>query len=357
MAEESTRSAVEAEEPNSDIAFEVHERRPPKGPIRMVIPGLAVAVVAVAISIFINQLVPPMSALLVAIILGVILRNVVSLPEAVEPGLTFASKKLLRAGIVLLGFQVAVGDILGLGAGMIIVVVAIVGLGIIVSLIFGKLFNMTPTQALLIGCGFSICGAAAVAAVDGVIDDKEKEQETVTAVALVVLFGTLMIPIIPVLGGLFGLSSDQTGVWAGSSVHEVAQVVAIGGTLSASALAVAVIVKLARVMLLAPVMATISVIRRRQAEHSGGKLPPIIPLFVAGFIVTVALRSTLPMPQWFLDSAELIQTVLLAAAMFALGTGVKLSMFRSVGFKPFALGAVVTVFVAILGFGGAALFA
>lgn len=317
------------------------------------LPGLGLAAVAVAISMAVSMAVPILSALLVAILLGVLVRNLVKLPAGVEPGLAFSAKRLLRAGIVLLGLQLAVGDILGLGAGMIAVVVAVVTIGLLGTTLIGRLLGISRSQTLLVACGFSICGAAAVAAAESVVDT-EDDEEVVTAIALVVLFGTLMIPLLPLAAALLGLAPDVTGLWAGASIHEVAQVVAVGGSISAGALAAAVIVKLARVLLLAPVMTVISFQERRRAESSGtgGKLPPIVPLFVAGFIGMVALRSFGIVPEVVLDIAKPIQTALLAAAMFALGTGVKFSMFRRVGLQPFLLATLSTLLIATVGLVG-----
>lgn len=310
-------------------------------------PGVLLSVVAVGISIAINQVFPTFSALLIAIILGILVRNIVPLPTRVEPGLAFASKKLLRLGVVLLGLQLVFSDIMALGWGVIGIVVAVVCLGIFVTVAIGRAMGISFTQTLLIACGFSICGAAAVAAVDGVIKTKDNE-EVVTAIALVVLFGTISIFLLPLLAQGLGFSEIMTGMWAGASVHEVAQVVAIGGAISVTALSVAVVIKLARVLMLAPVMTVLSVYQRRH-QSEVGKKPPIMPLFVFGFIVMVVLRSLGVVPEVLLGPAKLVQTGFLAAAMFALGTGVKISMFKRVGAKPIVLAALSTVVVYIVG--------
>ena len=323
------------------------------GPARL-FPGLTLAGGAVAASIGQAALIPTINPLLLAIVLGVLARNLVSLPESLESGLAFAAKRLLRLGIVVLGLQLALGDILALGPGMILVVVAVVTTGILATVALGRAMGISRGQSLLIACGFSICGAAAVAAAEGVIE--AEDEEVVTAVALVVLFGTPMIPLLPFVAALLGLVPMTTGLWAGASIHEVAQVVAVGGALGASALGAAVVVKLARVLLLAPVMVVLGLQRRRRAEAGadgqGAKLPPVMPLFVAGFIAMVAVRSFDVVPAAVLGVAKPVQTALLAAAMFALGTGVRFSMFRRVGAKPFALAGLATLVVAAVGLTG-----
>ncbi|EPR76225.1 putative membrane protein YeiH [Leifsonia rubra CMS 76R] len=317
------------------------------------LPGLGLCAVAVSASLAIGSLLPTVSALLIAILLGVVLRNSVRLPPAFERGLTFAAKKLLRLGIVLLGLQLVLSQILGLGPGMIIVVVLVVVVGILTALFVGSWLGLSLTQRLLIGCGFSICGAAAVAAVEGIVETKD-EEEVVTAIALVVLFGTLMIPLVPLASTLMGLSVAQSGLWAGGAIHEVAQVVAVGGTIGGLALGLAVIVKLARVLMLAPVITVISLYRRRALKDapSSVKRPPIVPLFVGGFIVMVLIASTGIVPEPMLDIAKLFQTGFLAAAMFALGMGVRVKTLIKVGPKPFVLAATTTVVVAAVALAG-----
>lgn len=315
------------------------------------LPGVAVATVATAIAMGIGRLLPTVSPLLIAIVLGAVAANAAHLPTALRPGLTFSSKKLLRVGIALLGFQLMLSDIVGLGWGMIAVVVAIVTLGITGTMAMGKLLGLSWTQRLLIACGFSICGAAATAAVDGVVD--AEEEEVLTAVALVVIFGTLMIPVVPLLSRALGLDDHEAGMWAGGSIHEVAQVIAAGGAIGGGALAVAAVVKLARVVMLAPVMAVVGLQQRRRSDGATeGTRPPLVPLFVVAFLACAAVRSTGLLPDGVLTAAKVAQTALLTAAMFALGTGVHVATIRKVGARPLALAALSTVWVAAIALTG-----
>ncbi len=221
------------------------------------------------------------------------------------------------------------------------------------------MLKVAPGQRLLIACGFSICGAAAVAAVDGVadVDEEEVASSVASSVALVVLFGTAMIPVIPLLSRLAGLSEHQAGLWAGGSIDEVAQVVAAGGLVSAGALATAVVVKLARVLMLAPVLTLLAIRRRR--SHGGGRAgahrPPLVPLFVVAFLACAVLRTTGRVPSWALSGAHVAQTALLTAAMFALGCGVHVASLRRLGGRPLALAFLSPVVVATIALAGALL--
>ncbi|WP_081769739.1 YeiH family protein [Nocardia nova] len=316
------------------------------------VPGLALTAVATALAVGIGRFLPTVSPLLIAIVLGAVLANIVPLPQRVQPGLQFSAKRLLRIGVALLGLQLTFSDILGLGPATIGVVVAIVVLGIGATMLMGRLLGIGWKQRLLIACGFSICGAAAAAAVDGVVD--AEEEELLTAVALVVVFGTVMIGVIPLLSHVFGLDARTGGIWAGGAVHEVAQVVAAGGAIGGGALTVAVVVKLARVVLLAPVLAVIGwQARRRETPAAGTRRPPLIPLFVLAFLAFAALRTTGLLPAAALDIAKTAQTALLTAAMFALGAGVRVATLRRVGPRPLVLALLSTVWVAAVALAGA----
>lgn len=318
-------------------------------------PGLAACAVAAAAALSVAPLLPGVSPLLLAILLGVAWRNLLGVPASWAAGVQVSAKKLLRTGIVLLGLQLSLSAILGLGAGTLLVAVASVGITFAATLWIGRLLGIGTTQRLLIASGFSICGAAAVAATESATEAEEKEA--VTAIGLVVLFGTLMIPLVPFLGTLLGMPEEALGLWIGASTHEVAQVVAAGGAVGSAALAVAVTVKLARVLMLAPIIAGISWHRRRtQAEAGAGKRPPIIPLFVLGFIVAMLLRTAGFLPEPFLDAAKWLQTALLTAAMFALGLGVHLRGLATVGGKPVLLALVSTLVILAVSLGGTLLF-
>lgn len=321
-----------------------------KASIKHMWPGIlatfAGGLAAWGISLFL----PGISALLIAILLGALWRNVAPVPRLLLQGVAFSSKKILRTGIVLLGFQLSLSAITDLGTGVILIVVASVAGTFFFALWVGKLMGISFAQRMLIATGFSICGAAAVAATEGVT--KGKQGEVATAIALVVLFGTLMIPTVPFLGGLLGLDDEALGLWIGASTHEVAQVVAAGGAVSSAALAVAVTVKLARVITLAPIIAGISFYMRRQGIEAGSSKPPIVPVFVIGFLIAMVIRTTGIVPEAVLSVIQIIQTLLLATAMFGLGLGVHIPSLFKVGSKPVVLGLLATVAILIISFSG-----
>jgi len=317
------------------------------------LPGLGIAAAFTAGALVVNHRFAVASPLLLAILAGAVVANTSRLPAAARPGLAFAGKTLLRMGVALLGLQLVLTDILQLGTGMIAVVAAIVGGGILATLVIGRWLGVPAGQRLLIACGFSICGAAAVAAVEGVAD--VEDEEVATSIALVVLFGTLMIPVIPLASRLLGFSDEQAGGWAGGSIHEVAQVVAAGGVIGGVALKVGVLVKLARVVMLAPVLAVIGLHTRRSMRTDPDfvvKGPPLVPVFVVAFIALALLRTTGVLPVPVLDVTKVLQTALLTAAMFALGCGVHVASLRKVGGKPLLLAVLSTLAVSAIALAG-----
>ena len=360
------------------------------------------------------QKVPTLSPLLIAIILGATIANLWRIPGPTQHIIDVVGKNTLRAGIVLLGLQLHLADLVAAGPRVITTAVLVVTTGILSTLAIGRLLGIHRDLTLLIACGFSICGAAAVAATTATLTSQQGgdtgdslPQHSALAIALVVLFGTLMIPLIPLLGHALGLTATQTALWAGASVHEIAQVVAIGDAVdpgTGDALHLAVVMKLARVLLLAVVLAVITMRHRRTvAAPVGGALiqatagsassftdtgsapsftdtgsastdaslggaplannqsrtprhtrvQPLIPTFVIGFIVMAALRTTGLLPDTVLTMAGHTQTVLLTIAMGALGTGVRIDKLMTVGGKPVLLAALATLIVGVVGLAGA----
>lgn len=316
-------------------------------------PGVAFTLVGAAFAFAAAGILPGVSALLVAIGAGALWRNLLPVPETVAPGVDFSARHLLRAGIVLLGFQVPVAALVELGFGALGLAVAALAVTYAVTLFAGARLRVGYEQRVLIASGFSICGAAAVAATQDVV--RGRREEVATALALVVAYGTLMIPLVPFLGDLLGLGEEELGVWIGAATHEVAQVVAAGGSVGATALAAAVAVKLTRVVLLAPVIAGVSAASRRRGGGAGGpgdRRAPHVPAFILGFLLALAVRATGVLPTEALDAFQAAQSVLLSAAMFALGLGIDVRALARVGLRPVLLGAIATVTILVVSLAG-----
>ncbi len=280
---------------------------------------------------------PSSPPLLVAIVLGIVLGNAVpTLPARFRPGLDFAAKPLLRLGIVALGAQVVLGDILDLGWPVLVLAAVVVAVGIATSMLVARLTRVDGDLALLIGCGFGICGAAAVAGIESTM--RAKKEDVAAAIGLVVLFGTAMIAVVPLTSGGLGLDEATAGMWAGASTHEVAQVVAIGGIIGPAALEVAVLVKLARVIMLAPTVAILELVMRRsearvrtasaeagdeRRARAGRTASPDRPPLRHRIPPHGRARTFGLLPEMAVTGLGIVQTVCLSMAMFALGRGVQ----------------------------------
>lgn len=319
------------------------------------IPGVVAAGLAALVAWGIHWLVPAVPWLTAAVVLGIVVGQLPfarpALTGSLRPGLSTAAKRLMRIGVVLLGLKLSLGDIAGLGWVSIVTTVLIVLVTFVATMGLGRLFRLPGHQPLLVATGFSICGASAIGAMSGVV--KSKDEETATPVALVTLCGTLAIFVLPTLWHPLGLSSLQFGHWVGAGVHDVGQVVATAQIAGSAALAVAIVVKLTRVLMLAPMVAIASVVERRRsvAPDPSAKRPPIVPLFVAGFILAVLVRSFIPVPDAVLTGADTLQTVLLAMALFGLGTAVRLRTLLGTGWRALAVGLLSWVLIAALALG------
>ncbi|MDR6636683.1 putative sulfate exporter family transporter [Paenarthrobacter nitroguajacolicus] len=300
-------------------------------------PGLVLCFAATGLAFTIHAVLPAVPAMTLAVALGLLSANIpgtsVLTAGRARPGLDFAGKHLMRAGIVLLGLKVSIQDVLGLGWLSLILIAGVVLVSFVGTYGLARLLRLPGETALLIATGFSICGASAIGAMAAV--RRIRHQDTVLPVALVTLCGTLAIGVLPLLMHPLNLNPEQFGAWTGASVHDVGQVVATAQTAGTAALAIAVVVKLTRVVLLAPVVAAaglhqrIDHVRKRangaghQNAGSEGKFPPIVPLFVVGFLLMVAVRSMGWAPPAGLEVAALVQDILLASALFGLGSAVR----------------------------------
>lgn len=280
--------------------------------------------------------------------IGAVAGNAGATNATTTPGISFAAKRLMRLGVVLLGLRLSAGDIADLGAVTLGIIVVTVFTTFFGAQLVGRRMGLSPGFSLLVGTGFGICGVSAIAAVEGATD--AREEEVAAAMGLVTLFGTVAIFTIPPLASALGLDDEQFGTWVGAGVHDTAQVVAAASTGGTAVLTVAVAVKLTRVLMLAPIVAGVNLRRasaqKRSTGVAGRGRPPLLPLFVAGFLTCVAIRTSGVLSDGVLDVAKRAEGLLLAAAMVGLGASVEFRRLRSLGVRPLILGAIAWVGVA-----------
>jgi uncharacterized integral membrane protein (TIGR00698 family) len=298
------------------------------------------------------------SALTLAIIFGMIAGNTIfpSIAPATELGVDFAKNKLLRAGIVLYGFRITFGQVAAVGWAGLAIDVLMIGLTYTLAVNLGtRVFKLDRETSMLIGTGSSICGAAAVLAAEPVV--RAPEHTVSVAVATVVVFGTLGMFLYPLLYPYLGLSPQSYGVFAGSTIHEVAQVVAAGKAVSEAAAGTAVIEKMLRVMMLAPFLLLISRIRRqsggsRDADGTAPlkRQPLTVPWFAVLFIVACGVNSIVVLPRDVTNVLNSIDTLLLAMAMAALGLRTHARAVRQAGVRPLMLAGALFGFLTVGGY-------
>jgi uncharacterized integral membrane protein (TIGR00698 family) len=280
------------------------------------------------------------SPLVVAIIFGMIYGNSLrhKLPSEWVPGVVFSSKKILRFAVVFYGFRVTYGQVFGVGVeALIIDAVIVIGTFILGWQLGTRVFGLDRDSSMLIASGASICGAAAVIATEGTL--KSEAHKVSMAVATVVIFGTIAMFLYPVLynSGVLGFDAKEYGIFVGATVHEVAQVVVAGNAMGEEAGTTAVIVKMTRVMMLAPFLIALAYFISRGSKSSGQKSEIMIPWFAVYFLIVVGFNSLDLLPKIAVNTINTIDTFLLTMAMAALGIETNFNKIKNVGMKPIYL--------------------
>ena len=313
-------------------------------------PGLAAALVIALGAVVLRAVtgIALASPLLVSVLVGMGIAMVRAPAPAMKAGLAFAARPVLRAGIVLLGFQLTFAQIAALGPWAFAVAAGTLFVTFFATRAMGRALGVSPALTDLLAAGTSVCGASAVAAANSVT--RAEEADVAYAIASVTLFGTLLMLVLPMLAPIIGLSPMGGGVWIGATVHEVAQVTASAFQLGDEAGQAGTVTKLIRVMLLAPLVLVMMGLARRSGEATKGRAP--MPWFVFGFLGVIALNSVLPVTQGMRDMASSTATLCLATGLAAMGLQISLGAIRARGWRPLALAALSCVFVA--GFGGMA---
>lgn len=292
-----------------------------------------------------------LSPMIIGIVLGMIYANTLRshLPEEWVPGIQFCSKRMLRIGIILYGFRLTFTDVIAVGTAGIAIDAIIVTSVILLGIMFGKLLKMDSETALLTSTGSAICGAAAVLGAEATINTKP--YKTAVAVATVVIFGTLSMFIYPVVyaTGLTELTPEQMGIFSGATLHEVAHAAGAGAAMGPEVSKVAVIVKMIRVMMLVPVLIVfawwIATKRKKTTDKSGAKSKIAIPWFAVLFLVVIGFNSFNLLPHSLVNVLNWISTFFLTMAMTALGVGTTFGSLRRAGAKPFALAAILYIWL------------
>ena len=280
------------------------------------------------------------SPLIVGIVLGMIYANSLRnhLPKTWVPGIQFCTKQVLRTGIVLYGFKLTFQSVIDIGGAALLIDAVVVAFTILLGAGLGRLLKMDRDTALLTSIGSSICGAAAVLGAEPVV--KSQPYKAAVAVSTVVIFGTLSMFLYPALfrAGMLDLTTEQMGLFTGATLHEVAHVVGAGNAMGQAISDPAIIVKMIRVMMLAPVLVILSIILSRReaaAGQTGQKRKITIPWFAFLFLAVIGFNSLHLLPSGVVSAINSLDTFLLTMAMTALGAESSFEKFKKAGARPF----------------------
>ncbi|WP_322415412.1 YeiH family protein [Mesorhizobium huakuii] len=301
-----------------------------------VIPGvvLVAMITAVAFSAHNVSGFALFSPMILAVVAGMVYSNVLGTPAHAKAGIAFSQKRLLRFAIVLLGFQLTLGQVVSIGAGGVGIVAATLGATFLFTVTLGRLIGVDAKLAQLIAAGTSICGASAIVATNIVTD--ARDEDVTYAVASITLFGTVAMLGFPLLAPALGLDQHAFGLWAGASIHEVAQVIGAGFQNGTQSGEIATVAKLTRVAMLAPMVIALGLMARRKSSDQAATRPPM-PWFVAAFIAVVALNSLVTVPAEVKSAMALATTIMLTMGLAAMGLQADISQLRSRGLRPLAL--------------------
>ena len=335
----------------------------------LIVRGLLLAVGVAIAARLVHQLLPGaagkvVSDIVIAILLGLFIRNVIGLSPGYDPGVKFAVVRVLRLGIVLLGLRLSIQDIADTGGAAMLLVFACITIALTTAYAVGRLFKISPRLTALIGVGTSICGNTAIVATAPAIG--AKEEEVSFAVAVITLFGLIAVITYPIVGQALGLGNTAFGLWAGTAVNDTSQVVAVGAAHSQQALSVATVVKLMRNTIMAPLIIVMGLFLRQRASSDpanprlvvprGGIL---IPWFVIGFLTMSLIRTSgigagilprdvarpgdLQMAASVLNAFDALAKFAILTALAGVGLGTRLQTVFRIGLKPFALGLCVSI--------------
>ena len=317
-------------------------------------PGLLLAGALAAVAMALSRLpwfqAHGLSALTLAIVLGMLVSNTLYPRVAAQanPGVGFAKATLLRAGIVLYGLRLTFTDVAQVGwSGVLIDAVMLCSTFLGAYWVGTRWLKMDRQTVLLVGAGSSICGAAAVLATEPVV--KARADQVAVAVATVVVFGTLAMFLWPAVytlvtqSGWLQLDAQQYGIFVGSTIHEVAQVVVAGAVQGETAANAAVIAKMVRVMMLAPLLLALSWwlagSTKQSASAGAGRGGIVVPWFALGFIAVTAFNTLVTLPSSWLAAGRWVDDALLTTAMASLGLTTHVQLIRSASVKPLVLAA------------------
>jgi uncharacterized integral membrane protein (TIGR00698 family) len=315
--------------------------------VNRLVPGVALAAALAAVAFGLRRIpaLASVSPLMLAILVGMAWRNVVGVRDSALPGIAASVRAPLRFGIVLLGLQLTVADIMAVGGAGVAVIVLVVAATYAFTVFVGRQLGVDGRLARLVAVGTAICGASAIIAANTVVRDRD--AGVAYALGVVTLFGTVVMLAFPLIGDWLALGDRDYGLWIGATVHEVPQVVAAAFAHGDPAGQMGTMSKLTRVLALAPMVLAMAWVARRREAHADAQVP--VPWFVFGFLAMVLVASAGVIPAPAKPAIVLVTQAILALSLAAVGLATDFRHIAARGWRALALGAASTVFIGVLG--------
>ena len=314
---------------------------------QLLMPGLIVSAMVAAAATFLSEHYGA-PVMLFALLLGMAM-NFLSGDGVCKPGIEFTAREILRVGVALLGIRITLEQIVALGWQPVVMVVMSVVVTILVSIVAARAMGFNTLFGLLTGGATAICGASAALALAAALPGHaKKEQATLFTVIGVSALSTVAMILYPMIAQFFNLTPLHAGFFLGGTIHDVAQVVGAGYSMSHETGDSATVVKLMRVAMLLPVILCAAMITRARGAEPGSKRPPLLPWFAVGFVILAAANSTGFIPQVVQDAGNSLSRWCLVIAISALGMKTQLKELAAVGIKPILLMVGETVFLGAL---------
>ena len=296
--------------------------------------GILFTFIIAAISLISSKLplLDKVGALTIAIVIAILFRHFKGYPESYRPGITFASKRLLKFAIILYGLKLNIFDVIGEGSTLLLIDGGVIIVSIGLMLLLNHYIKGDKAITLLLGIGTGVCGAAAIAAVSPIL--KSREKDTAISIGIVALIGTLFSLAYTVIYTLFTISPEVYGVWSGVSLHEIAHVILAADFSGDTALRIGLLGKLGRVFLLIPLSIVLILVMnlKSQARNTNQRIE--MPYFLIGFVLMALFHTYVPIPQFIMQIIEPLTTICLLMAMVALGLNVSFKDLQDRAFKP-----------------------
>lgn len=337
---------------DSDLTF---DDEPRELSVPRLVPGILLSAIVGLVSLGIAGVEdrafghPIIEGLVVAILLGMIVRTVWTPPERLETGVSFTAKQILEVAVFLLGAAVDLPLLLRAGPSLAVGIVLLVVLGLAASYAIGRAMGLPHKLSVLVACGNSICGNSAIAAIAPVIH--AKKEHVASAIAFTAILGVIVVVGLPFLIAPLGLSHYQYGVLAGLTVYAVPQVLAAAFPVSVLSGQVGTLVKLVRVLMLGPVVLFFAIKHRSDAGATADqmrfRLTRFVPWFIIGFLLLAGLRATGGIPEAVATPLKSVSGWLTVAAMAALGLGVDVKAITKVG-RPVILTVTASLIVLVI---------